>query len=264
METNNKPIKQHFFNEIAGEFDTHVRQSIPLFGEATEQLAYAITKTHRDGTILDVCGSTGELGRMLRTYGFRGKYVNVDGSPKMIAEMNKINTNYSEGMVGILGGYYAGWTDESGIEIPEYTIDDLCAQFGDFDVIVESLGFQFFTTERHMYVEKAMKHGKDVVFIEKFKSNNAQEWKINEHIKDKMHKSKYFTEEQIESKKTEVLTDMGDYLAYYDEFEGILEEFRTTTGARAYMFYHAGNFRGYTTIPPRHFTQDLIINKFNA
>lgn len=262
MKTNNKPIKQHFFNEIAGEFDTHVRQSIPLFGEATEQLAYAIAKTHRYGTILDVCGSTGELGRMLVTYGFRGTYVNIDGSPKMIAEMNKMNRN-SEGMVGILGGYYASWTDESGIEIPEYTIDDLCAQFGDFDVIVESLGFQFFTTERYVYAEKAMKHGKDVVFIEKFKANNRQEWEINEFIKDKMHKSKYFTEKQIENKKTEVLADMGDYLAYYDEFEKILEKFRTTTNKRAYMFYHAGNFRGYTTIDPGCFSQDLIHNKFN-
>lgn len=263
MKTNNKPIKQHFFNKIAGEFDTHVRQSIPLFGEATEQIAYAIAKKHRDGRVLDVCGSTGELGRMLLTYGFRGTYVNIDGSPEMIERMNKMN-RISEGMVGILGGYYASWTDESGVEIPEYTLDDLSAQFGQFDVIVESLGFQFFTQERRKYVNDIMKHSKDVVFIEKFKSNNAQEWEINEHIKDKMHKSKYFTEEQLENKRTEVLIDMGDYLAYYNEFEGVLGKLRTASGARAHMFYHAGNFRGYTTLPPQHFTQDLIINKFNA
>lgn len=262
MKTNNRPIKQNFFNEISNEFDTHVRHSIPLFDEAIEQIAYAIAKTHRDGVILDICGSTGEMGRLLRKYGFRGTYVNIDGSPKMIAEMNKRNATH-ERIHGVLGGYYASWTDESGIDIPEYTLDDLCAQFGEFDVIVESLGFQFFTQERRKYVKDIMTHSKDVVFIEKFKTEDLLEWNTNESLKDRFHKSKYFTDKQIEDKKRDVLVDMGEYLAYYDTFEVILDEFLTLTGDKAKMFYHAGNFRGYTTLPARNFTQDLTNNKFN-
>lgn len=82
------PIKQHFFNNIAREFDTHVRQSIPLYGDFIDNLRANIISNHHGERVLDVCGSTGLLGVDLFNEGFDGEYVNVDGSPKMFGGAN--------------------------------------------------------------------------------------------------------------------------------------------------------------------------------
>lgn len=236
----NTPIKQDFFNSIAQEFDNHVRQSIPFFDAFVRGLQYNIVNRLPVKSILDICGSTGKFGYDLILHeGYRGTYTNVDGSPEMI----KISKGLREALPKerqayfnpVLGGYKASWVDDSGIEIPEFEITY------PYDMVLEILGFQFFTKDRETYIEELAPRHKYCVFFEKFTTKNPVVWDEGERIKDTFWKSKFFTENELEEKRRTVLDDMGDYLMDIDDFKEVLHSHYNIVN----HCFHAGNFHGF-------------------
>lgn len=238
---NNQPIKQSFFNNIANDFDVHVRQSIPLFGEFIDNVRKNLTsREFRKSRILDICGSTGKFGYdLLNTGKFQGSYINLDGSPEMIKISRELGKEHEGQHITILGGFMSSWTDESGINIPLY---DTKGKY--FDVSLEILGFQFFTKEREagiIEIKKSMVPRGVAIFCEKFSNENKELWNAQEELKDIHHKSRFFTPEQIEAKKKNVLQDMGEYCYDYDAFKALLN--------KHFLYvkevYKAGNFAGF-------------------
>lgn len=236
----NTPIKQEFFNNIAAEFDTHVRQSIPLFDEFIRNLQHSIANVLPVKSILDICGSTGKFGYdLILRKGYRGAYTNVDGSPEMI----KISEGLRQSLpkerqayyIPVLGGYKASWVDDSGIEIPEFEITY------PYDMVLEILGFQFFTKDREVYIKELASRHKYCVFFEKFTTRDKDLWQENERLKDALHKSKFFSEEELEKKRRDVLDDMGEYLVDIDDFKEMLGSYFTSVN----HCFHAGNFHGF-------------------
>lgn len=268
----NKPIKQQFFNDIAHEFDTHVRQSIPLFDECINEVVREIVRLHPKGIVLDICGSTGSLGRLLVNAGFRGNYVNIDGSPAMIEVGRKLNAQnelYNNHITHIMGGYKANWIDPDGTYIPEINIANLIHGMPGrkFDVIIECLGFQFFTKERRKYFKDLANNCTGLLFfIEKTQNIRRPDiWADNERLKDELHKSKYFTPEQLQAKRDNVLSDMGDYCRDTKE---LASDITTIRASSAHRFYKAGNFEGYFLrmsgeLYP-HFSKALTLNQYNS
>lgn len=257
-----KPIKQTFFNQIANEFDTHVRQSIPLFNEYVEWLTDWIVEFYPTASVLDICGSTGAIGRILHEKGFGGTYVNLDGSPKMIevADCCKPDSDRYE---NVLGGFMCGWIDDSGVPIEMF--EPQC----DFDIVIEHLGFQFFTQTRRPEIEyiKGNLLKKDGIFItcEKFTQDRQSDFIKYEIVKDELHKSRSFSKEEIARKKESVLADMNKMMVNMWDFYNMLGRMffsRTTV-------YRAGNFaayictnRGYIHIPNGG-KDELYNNRFN-
>lgn len=270
MKTNsNTPIKQSFFNYMAPSFDVHVRESIPLFNEAIENFRANVLfyqnlchiGSKKDISILDLCGSTGKLGADLFNEGYKGSYYNLDGSPQMI-EISKQYDKESNRFKSILGGYLASWTDESGQYINEIDINTL--QADNFTFACEILGFQFFTTTRLKEIQTMKEKADYCFFVEKFSHPDKEIFAENERLKDTLHKSQFFTENQIQEKKEKVLIDMGDYCTDYYNFRTFLH----STFKNYRQVYKAGNFAGYicSDLPIDWYNVDsqLINNQFNA
>lgn len=245
----NKPIKQAFFNAIAEEFDVHVRQSIPHFGDFIDTLQDNIIRWSDNYfdlepkfvKIIDICGSTGLFGANLIRKGYNGVYFNLDGSPEMCKISEEFSAKFSNHFT-IKAGFMASWKDESGEFIPEYDSEERVK--GILDIVTEILGFQFFTKDRLPQVlrVKNMLSPKGIaIFVEKFSNHNADIWERNEELKDKLWKSKFFTPEEIAAKKKNVLQDMGEYCYEYGEFAELLND----NFAHVVKIYHAGNFAGY-------------------
>lgn len=247
------PIKQDFFNSIANEFDNHVRQSIPLFGEFIDSLRLNIANVllPDGGSIIDICGSTGKFGHDLMTKeGWSGNYHNLDGSPQMIDICIEFKKDFQmrfgrDAIHPYLGGFMANWEDESGIQIDEIDLKTIAQmnglKDGKFDIALEILGFQFFTKEREAQIKEMKRIARTCVFCEKFSTTDTAYWEKSEKLKDMYWKSKFFTKEEIEAKKKNVLEEMGEYLFNQERFVSLLlDNFNFVK-----LIYRAGNFEGY-------------------
>jgi len=143
MET--RPIKQNFFNEIARNFDSHVRQSIPLYDSVQRFIVQSIAEGE-PVSVLDICGSTGAIGRALQRANWQGEYLCVDGSPIMQDVFDALKPFDAYNLKFELAGFLASWMDKDSdgndVVIPMY------CNYSKYDVVLELLGFQFFTKTR--------------------------------------------------------------------------------------------------------------------
>ncbi|KPA16888.1 hypothetical protein MHK_002894 [Candidatus Magnetomorum sp. HK-1] len=81
-----------------------------------------------------------------------------------------------------------------------------------FDVIHTNMMFQFVSPEREKqigYVFRLLKKDGLMVFTEKLNQSDPDEYERREIIKDKLFKSKYYSDEEIQYKKTSILNDMS-------------------------------------------------------
>lgn len=255
---NSKPIKQDFFSNIAPEFDEHVRQSIPLYDDFIQnvktnvmRLSGNFYRSKANFMHLDVCCSTASLGASLSSdycednYYYDGIDINeemlsiAETQTKHIRNCNVHNMDFYKLNSSIIAKY---------------------------DLITELLGFQFFTKTREPEIDRIKsiltKNG-IAVFCEKFKTPFFGR---NEYLKDTLHKSKSFTQEQVEVKRETVLSDMHDYLYNKTDFEELLcKKFKYVKS-----IYVAGNFAAYACSDcPTHINSwdvwdYLLINEFNA
>ena len=78
--------------------------------------------------------------------------------------------------------------------------------------------------------------------------NRVPEFVANEDYKDKNYKSRYFTEEEIEAKKAEVLQRGGDEIEGMEKYmvpENFLIDEIQNNFKHAVQFWDSGNFKGW-------------------
>lgn len=262
------PYNQGFFNNIAQEFDAHVKQSIPLFGRVQQNIAINVASMYAKSKVLDICGSTGELGRQLLYNGWDGEYVCLDGSPQMREVFENVTPEGSKDELKFLmAGFQGEWVDEykwKKYPIPYYEPSRPDYDGGyKFDFAIEVLGFQFFTKEREKEILAMKKLAPVCIFFEKFTTDNEDIFRRNEARKAILHKSLFFTKDQIEAKKEEVLDDMGDYLYNGVDFNDLIRKHFSNVVRIARI----GNFAGYVASDqPINWIKDsgLLTNRFTV
>lgn len=91
---------------------------------------------------------------------------------------------------------------------------NLAAFYNGFDIILEHQTFQFYGIERAEQIDFVSENFADrqtgiLILTEKFRHSDPQEYARREEQKDAIFKARFFSETQIEEKKAEVLTTMG-------------------------------------------------------
>lgn len=253
-----KPNNQEFFNKIAKEFDTHVKQSIPLFSLVQANIVRNIAN-NTNSKVLDICGSTGELGRQLLYTEWEGDYLCLDGSPEMLKTfLSASNCHELHYLDFHLGGFQSSWKDGK-VQIKELPETNPKSSVRDkYDFVVESLGFQFFTCSREKEIETCARLGKTCIFFEKFITDD---FLTNEVKKDNWHKSKFFSSDEITDKQ-KILNKMQQNLVSVKYFENILLKYFNNF----VKFAQIGNFAGYigtNKVLDWELDSKLLVNKFN-
>tara|TARA_R110002020_G_scaffold328611_1_gene544603 strand:+ start:2536 stop:3321 length:786 start_codon:yes stop_codon:yes gene_type:complete len=256
------PHKQDFFNNIANEFDSHIENSIPLFKEFRNNLVYNIANKYNEANIIDICGSTAKLGRELLKENFKGSYTCLDGSIQMKKVFeNTTSKNDKKKINFIQGGFLASWIEN--FEGETFNVQQYNANEKQFDISIEIVGFQFFTKERKKEVQEMKRISKTCIFFEKFNNKDVNLYAKNEVLKNTLHKSKVFSQKEIENKQKNVLNDMHNFCYDNENFVHLLKEnFKYVR-----KIFKAGNFEGFmcSDSPIQYnIDSDLINNKFNA
>ncbi|MCC3770519.1 hypothetical protein [Streptomyces sp. UNOC14_S4] len=126
---------------------------------------------------------------------------------------------------------------------PEYIASrpDLHCFRDGFDVIYENVTFQFYGPERADligYVSRQLKPEGVMIFMEKLRQPDPQEYLARERIKDELFKSRYFRAGEISAKRVNMLVDMErgqvDFALLVDAIEQHFEH--------AYLIWNSTNF----------------------
>lgn len=221
-----------------GFFDRHYHGSIPYRLEEECRMAYAVMKYARQfGTPLSLYSLGTAEGTMARTLSelSGGQIRSLSCSPN--AENYKCFMAYGEPPDSefFIGPFHRLTKDVLGS-------DTRFAKFASgFDVILEDTTFQMYSPNRVQQVEfvaQHLKQGGIFVFVEKFRAHDDDDYIRREYQKDFGFKARYFPPDEIEKKKTAVLTTMFNN-------EVTLEEMFHAVGAHfkhCVMTWNSGNF----------------------
>lgn len=101
-----------------------------------------------------------------------------------------------------------------------------CADFGDgFDIVYEMAAFQFYSKDRVSqisHLKSLLKPGGLAFFLEKHNQPSASEYEKRENVKDFNFKTRYFTKDEIEWKKAQMLDQMENGQVLFEEFKSAL------------------------------------------
>lgn len=216
-----------------GDFDDHIATSIPTFRDIQVKKGTAITEMYKDtGAVMyDLGGSEGGFTKSITSVsGGAIETINIDANEDMIASHNN---NPVEGSQGIREAFLEGFD-----EVPAHQPAKKA------DIVHESMVFQFITPQREKFVDEVIdKYIKeDGIFIteEKFQTKDMEQYKKNELQKNKDHKGKYYTEEQIKTKGESVLVGMQENQAMIEDYLSLLrKKFKYVD-----IYWTAGNFKG--------------------
>lgn len=112
---------------------------------------------------------------------------------------------------------------------------------GGFDYIYETAAFQFYGKDRDFQIEQGCRMLRDdglVFFLEKLNHADRLEYERRERVKDEQHKAHYFTPEEIEWKRQQMLLRMY-------EGEVLLDELVSSIGrhfSHCYLLWNSTNF----------------------
>lgn len=110
-----------------------------------------------------------------------------------------------------------------------------------FDIILEDTTFQMYSPNRMAQIEFVSQHLKDnglMIFVEKFRHVDAEEYQRRELQKDYGFKARYFSREDVVAKGKTVLTSMNlNEVTLDDMAQAIRPRFR-----HCYVTWNSGNF----------------------
>lgn len=112
-----------------------------------------------------------------------------------------------------------------------------------YDVVHESMAFQFMDknrAEQIKFIKENLLNENGIIIIEEKFANIDAIYKANEELKNTF-KSKYYTPEQLQDKKFNILLDMEANQVSVQEIEKILSE----NFVNVQQYWDAGNFKGY-------------------
>lgn len=223
---------QEEYDTHKGNFDEHIATSIPDFRDTQVKKGAAIVKSLPDGGVVyDLGGSEGGFAKSItKQSGGKIKTINVDPNPSMKEAFDKTPV---EGAEIVQEAFQEGFED---VKAHKPKVKG--------DVVHESMLFQFISPERASKVkevkDKYLKPKGVFITEQKFKLTDENQQGRNEEIKDKKHKSKYFTEEQIKTKGEDVLVGMSDNQSNFDEYvDELNKQFKYVE-----TYWTSGNFRG--------------------
>ena len=224
-----------FHDKLQGNFDKHFFTSIPYILEEECRLGSTIIKylSSFEGTKYLYTLGTAEA-TMARTIGIlgKGKIKSFSCSPTKANE----EAFYLNGTSGhskfMVAPYY---------EITNENINRLFPEYKGFDIIIEDTTFQMYSNERSKqiaFVKKKLKHDGIIGFIEKFTLEDGIEYKLREEQKDLLFKRLYFTNEEIQDKRSEILNTMDTGEVTLSVFKKELQSYFKY----AVVIWNCGNF----------------------
>jgi len=221
-----------YMDSHKGPFDEHIATSIPTFRDIQVATAAAVAKvyTGQDARVLDIGGSEGGWVKAIAQFADVGEAVCLDPNPDMEVAFGATDT--PPGAVFERAAFLEGWDD-----IPAYNPPHK------FDVVHESMTFQFIDDERGKKVAEVKRLLKpNGVFLteEKFRFPEGV-YRANEVLKDTLHKSRYYDNEQLATKAEKVLVGMKSGQADYEKYREIL----SSNFKHVREYWRAGNFRGF-------------------
>lgn len=229
------------YDKHRGNFDDHITKSIPGHKEIQVVTGKAVVDVlPRGGKVLDIGGSENSWAKAItETSGGKVKTVTVDPNETMRKHSEKTPV---EGNEYIDKPFMTGWTEKDGTKIEPWEPTER------FDVVHESMAFQFMSNERRKQVEYIVDNvlQKDgmVILEEKFvpgdSKTSQEQWKKNEDQKD-AYKEEYFKKEELTKKKAEVIEGMHERMIPSEALEKILSD----NFAYVFRYWDSGNFKGY-------------------
>ena len=236
-----------FLAELAnhsGNFDEHIAKSIPGYKEMTVRKGHAIAEAFKDGAaMLDIAASEGSMAKTV-TARSDGKItsVSLDPNPDM-AEFFRSKSRV-EGAAFVEEAFLEGFED-NGKRVPAYNPEER------FDVVNESMGFQFINPDRPAQIAEVKRLMKpDGIFVTEEKLKNP-DWAENERKKDTEFKEKYFSKADLsakdkvvgfqQSKQEAKAVGMVDNMVTQSDYEATLKE----NFKHVVQYWDSGNFKGY-------------------
>jgi tRNA (cmo5U34)-methyltransferase len=124
---------------------------------------------------------------------------------------------------------------------PEFLIESVGPFSNKFDVIYENTTFQMYGSDRDQqiaYVRRVLKEDGLMIFLEKMKHTDVNEYERREQVKDRLFKSKYFSSNEIEAKKANIIAEMELGQVTLTEFARIVRRHFKYV----YLIWNSGNF----------------------
>lgn len=221
-----------------GFFDQHYHGSIPYRLEEECRMAYAMLRYARDRnaplSLYSLGTAEGTMARTLSELSV-GQIHSLSCSPN--AENYKCFMAYG---APPHAEFFVGPFHRLTKEV--LSSDARLAKFASgFDVILEDTTFQMYSPHRSKQIEFVTQHLKEggiFLFVEKFRAVDENDYKRREYQKDFGFKARYFSQDEIEKKKTDVLGTMFTN-------EVTLKEMSVAIGAHfshCVMTWNSGNF----------------------
>ncbi len=229
----------------SGNFDDHIAKSIPTFYESQIKKAKAIAQVYGDSgaRVLDIAASEGSFGKSISDLtGGKVETVSLDPNPDM--------ANFFETKSQVPGATYStdsflnGFLDVDGEHKAHSPAEP-------YDVITESMGFQFIDPDRGSQIAEVKRMLKpDGVFLTEEKVKNP-DWASNEAKKDAEYKAKYFSTDELKQKDTRVgfaqAKDEAKAVGMVNNMveQSALEAELQNNFKHVVQYWDSGNFKGY-------------------
>lgn len=231
------PGHQRFYDiyqRHAGEFDAHIDTSIPDYRGMMIRKGFALSEAFPGAKVLDLMGGEGSWGKTLSEHGM--KTVTLDAN----ADMQRFFRSQSTvpGARFVAQAFLEGFED-GGRTWRRYNPKER------FDIVNESMGFQFISPDRDAFVGEAKRMLKPGgVFITDEKVITPR-WDEFEAAKD-AYKAQFYTQDAMANKAKAVLGEnsavgMRHNMATQQELEDALGKHFT----HWQPYWESGNFRGY-------------------
>lgn len=251
----------------SGNFDQHIKTSIPGFDETQNAVGTSLVRTFggRPGTtMLDIGSSEGALIKAIadasrgniRTHGIDPNldmirtFQTKPQVPGATAELAAFGPRAQQGEVA--------WVADDGTPVRYFNPQN------PYDIAHEAMVFQFIDNQRPAQLQRVkelMSPSGLLVSEEKF-GNLKSIYDANEAKKD-LYKSQYYTPEQMETKRKEVLQTGGDQVEGMTDLQVTQAEMERALsdlyGNRA-QFWDSGNFKGYAASDDKAVLDDFLGN----
>ena len=230
------------YNLHKGNFDQHIALSIPGYRDFQYKIGNAILGTFDKGVMLDIGASEGTQAKTITSLsGGKIQSISLDPLPAMQGTFDSTSTvegaSFSLTALGMdkeTEGDLA-WNEDDGT--PIHNFDPKGQQY---DIVQESMVFQFIDNNRADHIKRAADLTKDdgiAIFQEKL---HNPDWTKNEAQKNEF-KSLSFRKEDMDDKSAEVLEGMNKNMVSVE----LLEQELRANFKHVAQIWDSGNFRGY-------------------
>ena len=122
---------------------------------------------------------------------------------------------------------------------------------GTFDYIYETAAFQFYGVDREDqigHIARLLKPNGLIFFLEKLNCDSLEEYNKRENVKDELHKSHYFSQEEIDWKRNQMLSQMENGQVTFDALVAAIHQqfehvFLLWNGTNFYEFVASNDAR---------------------